>query len=1108
MKEGTQVNGKLAGHSLNRTCEREAPSQAVGGVAPLPATVRVKRERTRRAQDETPREGPPSAPPPVTVEPGLRPNAADAKLLLSAGDVLELDVLRFKGEEELGRLYRFDITVAIPEELADVVDQRDCVGEPASLRLMPPDGNRRTIRGVISNCECTGVGRRHVYFVFRLSPPAWRLTQRVNARIFQEKTTEQIITAVLADHGLAHTGLCFALKEEYLARDYCVQYRESDWNFIQRLMEEEGMYHFYREKDGEAVLHITDGAHGHFDLPFGRDVTYHQPDGLLPHPGTVHELRARRQIRPGRVVQSDYANRKPRMPLSTAAEAESNGLEIFDFPGQYRDVQLGRRLTNVRLQERRSGRDRARGRSTRMDFGPGRVLELRGHPLQRFNHEFLITRVRHRCVTPMAAEVGYAGETAGRRGDGSVRPSYANEFLAIPAADVFRPKRKTPRPVSGGPQTAVVVGPEGEEIYTDRYGRVKVRFHWDRGEQLARDERKQSDASCWIRVSQPWAGPGFGGLTIPRIGQEVIVDFLEGDPNQPVITGRVYNGDKMPPTSMAAPARMTARGPEPIPAMQNRPQSLPESASRTTIRTNSTPGGGGGNEIGLEDAAGSELFFVNATKDHVLTVGNDSTTTVGNNHKTSVGVNLEEFVGANRDRHVGANESVNVEGDRSVTVKGNEIHTVNMCRAQQVMIAENILTGVSKTVQTGLSHIETIGLLHALVVGLQRVGVVGMNDDLIVGGDKSDTICGNRMIAVAAEMGVNVGAKMVIECPDITLKAGGGFVRINGDGVTIKGTKVKMNCAGAAPGELSGGLPGLPGGGGGTSGTGTGGGTSGTGTGGGSTGGIGGVLAGLGLPSDLGEVLDALGLPGGDGLLDGLGIPKDSPLRDILGKIGGVLSRIPGIDPKLADMLDKVLNNKLPNFDDILDVVRDELPKDAQKWFDEILDAIKSVKNPPTLPGPRPKGFPNSTPPFHNFWPEGGGSRLDGKTAGDGGSPTANGNTAEEASGAESSQEPAPGPETGAGSQSPSPPRDHLELSVFASEHGFTVTSTTGGTHNPGSAHYQGRAIDVRTRDKSDAEVEAFIAEARRRGIHVRDERTRPPGQQEWSGPHLHLEVR
>jgi len=665
-------------------------------------------------------------------KPGLSARRADATLTLLDGDPTGVPVVSVEGFEELGRLFEFEIVVAIPFDAAAAYREDTFVGQPATVSFFDSSGDARVIRGCIIEGAYCGQGHSCHYYRWHLAPLAWALTQRRNSRIFQKKSTPQIIRRVLADHGLAHRGLRFALLADYGKRDYCVQYDESDWDFVVRLMEEEGMYHYYHVEDGAPVLHITDGPHGHFEVAHGAEARFKLPTGA-PEPGHVHEFHRRRQLRPARVVQSDYAARSPRMPLqSRARDVQAKGIESnfehYHFPGEYRDGQLAQRLSRVRLEELRTGAVQVRGRSTRVDFGAGSRFHLIDHPLSAHDGAYVLTRVRHRCVTPMAEQLGFS-DAAGAAGGDGIRPSYENEFEAIPAEQPFRLRRTTPRPRMGGPHTAVVVGPEGEEIYTDRYGRVKVRFHWDREEDLSRDGRKRSDSSCWIRVSQPWAGIGYGGLTIPRIGQEVIVDFLDGDPDQPIITGRVYNGDAMPP------------------------QDLPANKVRSTLRSN-THKGSGFNELTMDDTTGKEHFYMKSQY--------DKTEEIGNNRNTSVGVDSTEIIGNNDAQIVGNNKSTDVTNAYNVSCDTMLINAktsitlqcgasrIHMNQAGFITITGNVITSaaaVNNSVIAPLTQIvgagmliETGGIIQILggVAQMRAAGqasVYGAKTDVVAAGD-------------------------------------------------------------------------------------------------------------------------------------------------------------------------------------------------------------------------------------------------------------------------------------------------------------------------------------------------------------------------------------
>lgn len=591
----------------------------------------------------------PTAQPSLADRPDDRREASapliDAALWIESAPDVAVQIMCVDGEEELGRLFSYAVRVATPLPLSE----EQIVGSKARLRIAVGD-QVRTVHGLLSECAYEGHGHDDYYYVLTLSPELWPLTQRVNSRIFQDQTTIQIVERVFADHGLVRPAVKTPLREDYKPRNYCVQYGESDWDFVSRLLEEEGMYHFYRDENGRPVLYITDGPHGHLPCPASAEARFHAADGLAPEPGTVHEFQFRRAIRPGRVSQSDYAAARPGMPLATAAVADARGPEVFVYPGRYRDKQLGQRLGQVRLDELRTEVERGRGRSTRVDFAPGFHFKLVGHPVPAFNRAHLITRMQTRVRSPLAAERGYA--PPGADGRGVVRPAFENEFGVIPCEQTFRPRCITPRPTVRGPQTATVVGPRhsddgNAEIYTDRLGRVKVQFRWDR------EGRSDESSSCWVRVNQPWAGGGFGGVFIPRVGQEVIVDFLEGDPSQPIVVGRVYNGDSLPPLD------------------------LPREKACTTLKSSSTPGGGGFNEIRFDDSKDAEKFSIHAQRDMDTTVRHDSALTVLNNRVIDVTGTHTETIGGDTTLTVSAGKLTRtVAKDVTDTFRANHTETV------------------------------------------------------------------------------------------------------------------------------------------------------------------------------------------------------------------------------------------------------------------------------------------------------------------------------------------------------------------------------------------------------------------------------------------------
>jgi type VI secretion system secreted protein VgrG len=418
----------------------------------------------------------------------------------------------------------------------------------------------------------------------------WFLTRTNDCRIFQDQSVPDIVKAVFADH--VDAAFEFSLSRPYRRRSYCVQYRESDYHFVARLLEDEGIYWHVRHDEDRHVLVLQDHlachslAQGCEALPYIEEAS-----SVTPNTEYITQWDFSRRIRPGRVAVTSYNFEKPNAHLDSKAQQvrkhDLSDYEQFDYLGDYTDADDGRDQVGVRLEEQQARHERLQARSNAHGLVEGSLFGLQRHPRPDQNAQYLCVATRIRARSDGAE----AGQRAG---------SYRCDFSAIPANSQFRPARQTPRPVMQGPQTAVVVGPKGEEIHTDAHGRVKVQFRWDRyGEHDAR-------SSCWMRVSQPWAGSGSGMMAIPRVGQEVIVDFLEGDPDQPVITGRLYNANQTPPYPLPAGAHMTG------------------------LRSRSTPGGAGMSELVIHDQAGQELVSIRSQKDmQTLVLHNQATVVQG-----------------------------------------------------------------------------------------------------------------------------------------------------------------------------------------------------------------------------------------------------------------------------------------------------------------------------------------------------------------------------------------------------------------------------------------------------------------------------------------------
>ena len=508
------------------------------------------------------------------------------------------DVLLFRsmrGHEELSRLSEFELAALSPR--ADI-SPGDLLGKSVTVAVGLRGGGSRYFDSYVTRFSQSGTVGRYYEYRFTLRPWLWFLTRTADCRIFQEKTVPDIVKEVFNDHP-AVASFEDALTGSYPKREYCVQYRESDFDFVSRLLEEEGIYYYFEHARGKHVMKLVDAYSGHKALDDRATIAY------LTH---GREMRAEEEcidgwtielaVQPGTFALKDYDFTKPRADLTAMAKRvqkhERADYEVFDWPGEYVDPDDGERYVRTRVDEIHAQFERAVGDCNVREIAVGRLFTLTNAPRRDQEREYLI------------AGAAYDLQEAGSEGvAGGEEATFRCQFTVLPSTQQFRPARITERPVVRGPQTAMVVGPAGEELWTDKHGRVKVQFHWDRY------GKRDENSSCWIRVSHPWAGKNWGSISIPRIGQEVIVDFLEGDPDQPIITGRVYNGDNMPP------------------------HGLPAAAVVSGIKSN-THKGKGYNEMSMDDTAGKEKITVHAQYDMGTTVEHDDSQTVHNNRTITV----------------------------------------------------------------------------------------------------------------------------------------------------------------------------------------------------------------------------------------------------------------------------------------------------------------------------------------------------------------------------------------------------------------------------------------------------------------------------------------
>src|SRR5215475_7550484 len=685
----------------------------------------------------------------------------------------------FNGTEAISQLFHFDLDLLSENES---VKLEDLVGKSVTLRIFDIEGEERYWNGFISRFSQGSQDRRLTAYRAQMVPWLWFLTRTSDCRIFQNKTVPDIIEKIFAD--LKFKDYQLRLYGNFAPRDYCVQYRETDFNFVSRLMEEEGIYYFFKHEQNKHTLVLANDPAAHEACLGQKTARYDFRGGAVTYEDVITEWHHEEEFRTGAWAQTDYNFETPSMSLAVTVNG-NNPYEIYEYPGEHRVRGNGDRLARIRLQEHTARTTVSHGASGCRHFTSGFQFTLQDHYRKDLNTPYLLTRVRH-----VATQDSY------QAGGTSEELSYRNRFECMPSSIPYRPHRDTPQPFVQGCQTAVVVGPAGEEIFTDNYGRVKVQFHWDR------EGKKNENSSCWIRVSHPWAGQGWGAISIPRIGQEVIVDFLEGDPDQPIITGRVYNAEQMPPFGM------------------------PGGAVVSGVKSNSTKGGGGYNEVSMNDTKGTELINIHAQYDQQkkvehderVNIGNDRTEQVGHDEKITIGNNRTEKVvvdetisiGGNRKEDVTGNETITITGNRTETVIANETHAIHGNRTHSVSKNEvvNVLltrthsVGVNDMLNVGGAQETSVGGLQAVTVGLARAVTVGLSQQTTIGqantteiGTKYALNAGDSIVLRTGSSSITMKADgtIVIEGKDIFLKCSGNIVSKAGGNCVTTASKICKN---------------------------------------------------------------------------------------------------------------------------------------------------------------------------------------------------------------------------------------------------------------------------------------------------------------------------
>ena len=628
----------------------------------------------------------------------------------------KLTFTHLDGFDAVSRCFEFTVGLTGPET---GVEPSGLVGRPLAIEA-ETEAPGRWFHGLVTEFRLVKVEERVGFYEVVLRPWLWTLSLTHDCRIFQNLSVVEIIEEIFKKYKDAHFEK--RLSKSYPPREYCVQYDESDLDFVQRLMEHEGIFYFFEYAEDGHTLVLADTlaklkpAKGYETVPFhGEDDPGRRDRDFL----SGWEMSS--SLRPKTYVHTDYNFKLPGLLLEAQSEAEPEaGLftgEHYKQPGAHQVLDVGDAVAAIRREELQAPHVRVKARGTARGLASGCLFTLENFPRDSQNAEHVVLRVDYRVVDP-EHRPGIAAE-----GD-----SYRIELEVAPSALPYRPPRLTPRPVMRGPQTATVVGPSAEEIFTDEFSRVKVQFHWDR---LG---RKDENSSCFVRVSAAWAGSGWGFIQIPRIGQEVIVDFIEGDPDRPIITGRVYNASQMPPYG------------------------LPGEATKSGWKSNSSKGGGGYNELMFEDKAGSELVNFQAQKDNTLLVKNDRSKLVQHDQSDRIDNNAKHSVGVNLDEDVGNNKTTKVGVDRTVTIGSNDTESVGKNRSLSVGVDETISIGSNSTETIGANHSQIVALVQTVTVGAARVDSVGAAETRTVGAVQANTIGASRSVTVGVSQSHDVGA--------------------------------------------------------------------------------------------------------------------------------------------------------------------------------------------------------------------------------------------------------------------------------------------------------------------------------------------------------------
>ncbi len=682
-------------------------------------------------------------------------------------------LLRADVSEKMSTLTETDIQFLSPDH---DMKMEDVVGQRLSLELDDDEGNTRYWHGHCVSCAYEGRFGGQALYRAEVRPWLWFLTLHADCRIFQEKSALDVIKDIFSDRGFSDVK--DKTSATFKKREYLVQYRETDFEFVTRLMEEEGIYYFFTHDNSKETLVLADGSGSHSALKDAGEIRFvFKEEGgsgsFKRDEDHIYEWKSSERVNSGKVSLTDYDFKKPTTDLKALTaipkgKHSHKDIEVYDYPGIHDTADFGKTRSRIRAEALASEYKRTWGKSNVRNMAVGGTFKLKEHPRSDFNKEYLVLGARHKLQIETdqdkdgQANTILSDEHSTGGAEGGKKESYESEFSVQLKSEPFRAPLTTPKPIIAGLQTAVVTGPKGDEIHTDEFGRIKVQFHWDR------EGRKDEKTTCFIRVSQHMTGQGWGAFHIPRIGQEVVVQFEEGNPDRPIVTGMLYNKAKKPP--FAFPANMTQHG----------------------IKSNTTKGGGGFHELVFEDKKDQEFVRFQSEKDYISKIKNNADISIGFEKKDPGDLTQKIYHDKTEELET---------GDHSFTVKDG-LQTVSISKTNSVTIGED------ESISIGADKSDAIGANYTIAVGDTLDISAGSKIKLTVGGSsiemtsaeikiKSTTIkmegTGKVEATAGGSMKLEASGKMDVKGAMTTLE-GSGMTTVKSSGIlTVQGSLVKIN---------------------------------------------------------------------------------------------------------------------------------------------------------------------------------------------------------------------------------------------------------------------------------------------------------------------------